>query len=177
MREMSRQSVFSVAFAAAMATLLSPTESYAQGAALEEVVVTARKRQESLQDMGMSISAIGGDEVQASFARDISQLANMAPNLIIDDTSQGPGGVAAISVRGIGVAEVESSFDPAVGVVVDGLFLGKASGSITKLLDIERIEVLRGPQGTLFGRNSIGGVINVVRSDPTGELGGKVRAS
>jgi len=177
MRTTPRRSLFSVAFAAALSTLMVPVESLAQGTTLEEVVVTARKRQESLQDMGMSISALSGDEVQASFARDIGQLANMAPNLIIDDTSQGPGGVAAISIRGVGVSEVESSFDPAVGVVIDGLFLGKASGSITKLLDIERIEVLRGPQGTLFGRNSIGGVINIVRADPTGELGGKVRAS
>ena len=144
---------------------------------LEEVVVTARKREESLQDVGQSVSAVSSVEVEARFARDISQLVDMSPNLIIDDTAQGPGGVAASSLRGIGVAEVESSFDPAVGVVIEGVFLGKTSGSITKLIDIERIEVLRGPQGTLFGRNSIGGVINITRAKPTRELGGKVRAS
>ncbi len=149
----------------------------ARAGVLDEVIVTARKREESLQDMGMSVSALDATEIEDSFARDISDLASMSPNLIIDDTSQGPGGVAAIFMRGIGVAEVESSFDPAVGVVVDGVFLGKQSGSITKLLDIERIEVLRGPQGTLFGRNSIGGVINITRAQPTGELGGTVRGS
>jgi iron complex outermembrane receptor protein len=173
------------ALAAALGTLTTPAafaqpadgETARNSGALEEVVVTARKREESLQDLGQSVSAVSGAEVAARYAADISEVVDISPNLIIDDTAQGPGGVAAVSLRGIGVAEVESSFDPAVGVVIDGLFLGKASGSITKLLDIERIEVLRGPQGTLFGRNAIGGVINVTRSDPGTELGGKIRAS
>ena len=144
---------------------------------LEEVVVTARKREESLQEIGQSVSAFSGAEIEARFANDISEITDISPNLIIDDTAQGPGGVAAISLRGIGVAEVESSFDPAVGVVIDGVFLGKASGSITKLIDVERVEVLRGPQGTLFGRNSIGGVINITRAKPTREVSGKIRGS
>ena len=100
----------------------------------------------------------------------------MSPNLVIDDTSQGPGGVAAITIRGIGVADVEKSFDPAIGVVIDGVFIGSNTGGILKSFDIASIEVLRGPQGTLFGRNTIGGVINVTRSKPTGKFGGKVRA-
>lgn len=174
------------ALAAALGLLLAPTaparaadadNEARRSGALEEVVVTARKREESLQDLGQSVSAVSGTEVAERYAADISEVVDISPNLIIDDTAQGPGGVAAVSLRGIGVSEVESSFDPAVGVVIDGLFLGKASGSITKLLDIERIEVLRGPQGTLFGRNAIGGVINVTRSDPSDEFGGKVRAS
>lgn len=144
---------------------------------LEEIVVTARKREESLQDIGQSVSAFGIAEIENRFANNISDIVDVSPNLIIDDTAQGPGGVAAVTIRGIGVAEVESSFDPAVGVVIDGLFLGKASGSITQLIDVERVEVLRGPQGTLFGRNAIGGVINVTRTKPTHDLTGKVRAS
>lgn len=151
------------------------SESGAGG--LEEVVVTARKREESLQDLGQSVSAFNAAEIDNRFAGDISNITDISPNLIIDDTAQGPGGVAAIYIRGIGVAEVESSFDPAVGVVIDGVFLGKASGSLTQLIDVERIEVLRGPQGTLFGRNSIGGVINISRQKPTQELDGKVRLS
>ncbi|MFO7552165.1 MAG: TonB-dependent receptor [Haliea sp.] len=145
--------------------------------AIEEVVVTARKKEESLQDMGQSVSALSASEIDRRFAADITQLADAAPNLIIDDTSQGPGGVAAIAIRGIGTADVEKSFDPAVGVVVDGIFLGTASGSVFKAIDIERMEVVRGPQGTLYGRNTIGGVINIQRSKPTGEFGGKVRGS
>ena len=159
--------------------MLPVANSQAQSGAttLQEVVVTARKREESLQDLGQSVSAFTAAEIENRFASNIGDIADVSPNLVIDDTSQGPGGVAAISIRGIGVAEVESSFDPAVGVVIDGMFLGKASGSITQLIDVERVEVLRGPQGTLFGRNSIGGVINVTRKKPTHDLSGKVRVS
>lgn len=143
---------------------------------LEEVVVTARKRTESLQEVGFSVSALTESEIEGQFARDLTDLANMAPNIIIDDTAQGPGGVAAIFIRGIGVADVEKNFDPAVGVVVDGMFIGSNAGSLLRSIDLANIEVLRGPQGTLFGRNTIGGIINVTRTKPTGELGGKLRA-
>lgn len=184
-RMVTKQGVGAAATAACLLTVAVSNPASAQPApspaatagVLEEVVVTARKREESLQDVGQSVSAFSAGEIEARFADDIGEITDVSPNLIIDDTAQGPGGVAAISLRGIGVAEVESSFDPAVGVVIDGLFLGKASGSITKLIDVERVEVLRGPQGTLFGRNSIGGVINITRAKPTQEVSGKVRAS
>lgn len=143
---------------------------------LEETVVTARKREESLQDVGLAVSALTQTEIANSFARDLGDLAFMSPNLIIDDTAQGPGGVAAIFIRGVGAADVEKNFDPAVGVVVDGIFLGANAGSILRSVDLASVEVLRGPQGTLFGRNTIGGLINVTHTQPTGELGLKVRA-
>jgi iron complex outermembrane receptor protein len=142
---------------------------------LEEVVVTARKRTESLQDVGLAVSAMSQTELDRTFARDLMDLASISPNMIIDDTGQGPGGVAAIFIRGIGAADVEKNFDPAVGVVVDGIFLGANAGSLLTGIDLAGVEVLRGPQGTLFGRNTIGGVINVTRTQPTGELGAKVR--
>ncbi len=158
-------------------TAAAQTEVAARSGVLDEVVVTARKREESLQDVGQSVSAFDAQEIERRFARDMRDIVDISPNLIVDDTSQGPGGVAAVALRGIGVSEVESSFDPAVGVVIDGVFLGKASGSIAKMIDIERIEVLRGPQGTLFGRNAIGGVINITRAKPSQEFYGKVRGS
>jgi len=148
----------------------------AQELALEEIVVTARKRKEDLQDVGLSVSALTGTEIDRTFARDIRDLAFISPNLIIDDTSQGPGGNAAMYIRGIGVADVEKNFEPAVGVTIDGLFIGANSGAIMRSIDLASLEVLRGPQGTLFGRNTIGGTINIDRTRPTGELGGKVRA-
>ncbi len=144
--------------------------------ALEEIVVTARKREESLQDVGLAVSALNKTEISRMFARDLSDLASVSPNLIIDETAQGPGGVAAIFIRGIGVAEVEKNFDPAVGVVVNGIFLGANAGSLQRSIDLASVEVLRGPQGTLFGRNTIGGLINVTHTQPTGELGAKIRA-
>jgi len=166
------------AIAAALALPMSARVAVAQEAAggLEEIVVTARKRDENIQDVAIAMSALSQTEVERSFARDLKDLASMSPNLVIDDTSQGPGGVAAITIRGIGVADVEKSFDPAIGVVIDGVFIGSNTGGILKSFDIASIEVLRGPQGTVFGRNTIGGVINVTRSKPTGKFGGKVRA-
>ncbi len=142
---------------------------------LEEVTVTARKREENLQDVALSVSAMGQQEIQANFATDLRDLVYISPNLVLDDTNQGPGGVAAAYIRGIGVSEVEKNFDPAVGVVVDGVFRGTMTGSIVRAIDLERVEVLRGPQGTLFGRNTIGGVINLERSKPTMETSGKAR--
>ncbi|MDH3510665.1 MAG: TonB-dependent receptor [Gammaproteobacteria bacterium] len=157
--------------------LMTPTMVVAQGAnVIEEITVTARKRVENLQDVAMSVSAMGQQEIDANFAADLRDLVYISPNTLLDDTNQGPGGVAAAYIRGIGVSEVEKNFDPAVGVVVDGIFRGTMTGSITRAIDLERAEVLRGPQGTLFGRNTIGGVINLQRSKPTMNLGGKVRA-
>jgi len=144
---------------------------------LEEITVTARKRVEPLQDVAMSVSAMGAKEIETAFATDVRDLIYISPNTVLDDTSQGPGGVAAAYIRGIGVSEVEKNFDPAVGVVVDGIFRGTMTGSIERAIDLERMEVARGPQGTLFGRNTIGGVIIMERSKPTGELGGKIRGS
>jgi iron complex outermembrane receptor protein len=160
---------------ASLGTTITPM-AYAQKFALEEIVVTARKRKEDLQDVGLSVSAMSQLELSRSYARDIKDLASMSPNLIIDDTSQGPGGNAAIFIRGIGVADVEKNFEPAVGVTVDGLFIGANSGAILRGIDLASVEVLRGPQGTLFGRNTIGGTINIERTKPTGEFGGKLRA-
>ena len=144
---------------------------------LEEVVVTARKREESLQDVGMALSALSGEDLRLRFDMDLQTLQNASPNLIVSDIQQGPGSPAAISIRGIGTTDVEKNFDPAVGVVVDGVFIGVNSGAMLKAIDLESVEILRGPQGTLFGRNSIGGVINVMRSRPDFEgLSGSVRA-
>lgn len=173
-------------FASSLSILLAMSPAYAQDAAdesgakqegLEEIVVTARKRSENMQDVAISVSAMSASEIERQFSTDIRDLAGISPNLIIDDTSQGPGGVASIFIRGVGVSEVEKSFDPAVGVVVDGIFLGQLSGGITRSIDLESVEILRGPQGTVFGRNTIGGVVKIQRSKPTGELGAKIRAS
>ncbi len=146
--------------------------------ALDEIVVTARKRDEDLQDLGISISALSSAELERRHDVDLLTLSNIAPNLLIHDIQQGPGGVAAIAIRGIGTTDLEKNFDPTVGVVLDGVFIGVNSGSIFKAIDLESVEVLRGPQGTLFGRNSIAGVINVGRGRPDFDgVAGEVRAS
>ncbi|MDO8860447.1 TonB-dependent receptor [Haliea sp. E1-2-M8] len=171
-----QRNIMFAAIAAASVGLSAPTVVNAQAGVLEEITVTARKREESMQDVGLAVSALSETEIQRQFARDIQDLANIAPNVIIDDTGQGPGGTAAIYIRGVGVADLEKNFDPAVGVSVDGVFLGSNAGALMRGIDIARVEVLRGPQGTLFGRNTVGGLINITRTQPTGELGGRFRA-
>jgi iron complex outermembrane receptor protein len=153
------------------------TETQAETQGLEEILVTARKRDENMQDVPASVSALSAGELERRFDSDIRDFAGASPNIVIDDTQQGPGGVAAIYIRGIGVGDVEKSVDPAVGVVFDDIYIGQSSGSLLKAIDIDRVEVLRGPQGTLFGRNATGGVINLARSRPTYDLTGKARAT
>ncbi|MCX2982832.1 TonB-dependent receptor [Halieaceae bacterium IMCC14734] len=176
MKKRALTTAIAVATTSMGVSLVSPLVGAQEGGALEEIVVTARKQNESLQDVGLAVSAMSKTEIERTFARDIMDLASISPNMIIDDTGQGPGGVAAIFIRGIGAADVEKNFDPAVGVVKDGIFIGANAGSLLRSIDLASIEVLRGPQGTLFGRNTIGGLINVTTTQPTGELGGKVRA-
>jgi len=144
-------------------------------AELEEVIVTARKREENLQDVPTSITAFSTQAVERAHMSSLADLDMMSPNVILDEQHVGSQGNAAFSMRGISFQDVEKSFDPAVGVMVDGVFLGTASGNLLQMFDVERVEVLRGPQGTLFGKNTIGGLIHVIRSKPTGELGGKAR--
>lgn len=155
----------------------STVEPQAESQGLEEILVTARKRDENMQDVPASVSALSAGELERRFDSDIRDFAGASPNIVIDDTQQGPGGVAAIYIRGIGVGDVEKSVDPAVGVVFDDIYIGQSSGSLLKAIDIDRVEVLRGPQGTLFGRNATGGVINLARSRPTYDLTGKARAT
>lgn len=176
---MNRQHLLCAALGAALvSTLTLPAAVVAQSdtLVLEEIVVTARKREESLQDLGMAISALESQDLEIRFDSDLQSLQNASPNLIVSDIQQGPGSPAAISIRGIGTTDVEKNFDPTVGVVVDGVFIGVNSGAMLKAIDLENVEILRGPQGTLFGRNSIGGVINVTRKRPSYEgFGGSVR--
>lgn len=169
-----------ILLAALSATALTcgPEVAFAQeggNQGLQDIVVTARKRAENLQNVASSISALSTLELERRFDSDVRDFAGASPNVVIDDIQQGPGGVASIYIRGIGVADVEKSVDPAVGVVIDDIYVGQSSGSLLKAIDIDRVEVLRGPQGTLFGRNAAGGVINLSRSRPTQELSGKAR--
>ena len=130
--------------------------------AIEEIIVTARKKEESIQDVPMAVSAIT-DQLEESSVRRIEDIQAFAPNLYINRTP-GIGSGAAITIRGVSSSEVDKSFEPAIGVVMDGMFLGTASGVLLDNFDIERIEVLRGPQGTLFGKNTTGGILNVIRT-------------
>lgn len=143
--------------------------------AFEEIIITAQKREESLQSVPIAVTALDAAAIEKSFARDIQDVENLAPNLIIDPILGN--GTAAISIRGMQLNDVEKSFDPAVAVYVDGIYLANTTGALVNIWDAESVEVLRGPQGTLFGRNTIGGLLHVKRAKPTGELGGKLNVT
>jgi iron complex outermembrane receptor protein len=140
---------------------------------LEDIIVSARRREESIQDVPVAVSAISPTELQNAAAPDIRDLVGRTPNLVIDPVNAGPS-AAAISIRGISFEDIEKSFDPAVGVLIDDVYIGTNTGQLLDFFDFESIEVLRGPQGTLFGRNTTAGVIRIQRTKPTGEFGMKV---
>ena len=160
-----------VACSAAIAASVQSIPSWAQSElALEEVIVTATRRDESLQDVAVSVSAIDAELGQANVRR-LDDLQTFSPNLYIR-RSPGIGSGASITIRGIGTQDVDKTLDPAIGVMMDGVFLGTSSGVLMQNFDVQRIEVLRGPQGTLFGKNTTGGLINIIRGDVTMEWGG-----
>jgi iron complex outermembrane receptor protein len=146
--------------------------------AIEEIIVTARKKQESVQDVPIAMTALSA-ELRDSTIRDLADIEGYAPNVVFNNGAYGGGGRSTrVVIRGIaGSAVGEKSFDNPIAVSLDGIFFNSDSGRIVQNFDVERIEILRGPQGTLFGRNTVGGVINVIRTKPTGELGGKIRAT
>jgi iron complex outermembrane receptor protein len=142
---------------------------------LEEIIVTARKRMESAQSVPVALTALT-TQLQRSSIRNLQDIQGYVPNLLIDKVTALPGG-AAISIRGVSYQEIDKSLDPGIGVLLDGVYLGTNSGQILENFDIERLEVLRGPQGTLFGKNTIGGALNIIRTAPTKEFGGKVQGT
>jgi len=165
-----------LAMAGGLSTAAPVAYSQDVAGALEEVIVTARKVFESLQDVPVAVTAFSGETIDSYVMRDIREMEGFIPNVVIDSVSVSPAG-ASLYIRGVGTQEVERSFDPAVGVVIDGVPLSFVNGSMANTFDFASFEVLRGPQGTLFGRNTTGGVINVTRTKPTGELGFRYEAT
>ena len=143
--------------------------------AIEEIIVTARKRAESAQEIPVAVTALTAELENAS-VRNLTDLTGYAPNLIFEEDGSRGGGGADINIRGISPTRSDdNSFDAPIAVVIDGIYLGTLAGQVLENFDLERVEVLRGPQGTLFGKNTVGGVINVVRSRPTGETGARFK--
>lgn len=144
----------------------SPASAAAEQRILEEIVVTARKRAETLQDVPMSVSAFSADDLENQAATDLSQIGKFTPGLYyeLNDHTR-----PLIYVRGIGTRAYDAGSDPSVGLFVDGAYRGRFGAINLSLMDVERVEVLKGPQGTLYGRNTIGGAISVVTRDPGDE--------
>lgn len=142
----------------------------------EELIVTARKREESIQDTPISISAYSGDSLEYRGVTNIGEIAPFTPNLSFQNNPSfgGASNSAAIYIRGVGQKEFLPTVDPGVGLYVDGVYVARSVGGIMDLIDVERVEVLKGPQGTLFGRNTIGGAISITTKKPSEESEGKI---
>jgi iron complex outermembrane receptor protein len=141
-----------------------------ESATLAEVVVTAQKREQSLQDVPIAITAVTQDVLQANRITNVGDLASVSPGLTARP-SIGGAGIPAFSMRGVTSYGVVPGSDKSVSLYIDGVYIGSATGSLFDLPDVERIEVLRGPQGTLFGRNATAGAVSIITRNPTGQFG------
>lgn len=169
-------------FSALFATLaLSPVTIQAQpsgasaGNLLEELVVTARKREQNLQAIGAGVSLLSGREIAQAQLRSADDLGSLIPALNVQ-ASSGPA-TSSFNIRGIGTRTFSPGVEPSVSTMLDGVVMGRSGMAFFDLVDVERVEVLRGPQGTLYGKNASGGVIHVITSDPAAEFEGKVSAT
>ena len=149
--------------------ITAPVPSFAQG--LEEIVVTARKREESLQDVPISVQAFSGDELERQRIFDIGSLAPYTPNF---QYAQAPGASDLLIMRGLGTYGSGVHFEPSVGQVFNGYFSTRSRLSRTALIDVAQVEVLRGPQGAIIGKNTSLGAINITTNKPTEEFEAKV---
>ena len=161
-------------FLATSALYVIPITAHAQESSsnksqIEDIIVTARKTAESLQNAPVSITAFSQDFLENQNIQQVDKIAQFTPNLII---SRQPSSLTAASVmiRGVGQTEPSAVAEPGVGMYLDGVYIARTGGAILDLVDLERVEVLRGPQGTLFGRNTIGGAVQLVSRAPTDEL-------
>lgn len=169
-----------------LATLLASTAmampAIAQDSAAEDtggigdIVVTAQKRAENVQDVPLAISAVSSEYLEARDISSIDRLGSIAPNVKIERAPSNKT-ISQIAIRGSVTINPAVTWEPAVGLYLDGVYIAKAQGSIFDVADLERVEVLRGPQGTLYGRNALAGAVNLVTKKPTGEAGGSAEIS
>jgi iron complex outermembrane recepter protein len=168
---------------AGVSTALIATPAFAQDAApaeadaggLEEIIVTAQKREQNLQNVPVSVTALGAEAIANQRISDFSDITRAAASLTVTQTSSSPNN--AIILRGIGTFAFSIGVEPSVSVIIDDMAVVQQAQAFDNLNDIQRIEVLKGPQGTLFGKNASAGVINIVTKDPTKEFSGNIQAS
>lgn len=140
--------------------------------ALEEIIVTAQKRAQSLQDVPVSVNVVSGESISENGINNLDELSNIVPNLTITEGSQS----TSIFIRGLG-SGVNQGFEQSVGMFIDGIYAGRDRQFRAPFLDIENVEVLRGPQGTLFGKNTIAGALNITTAKPSDEFEALLRTT
>jgi len=166
-----------LAAAAAASPAVQGQESEEESGTLEVITVTARKVSENLQDTPIAITALSGDALEERQAFSTRNLTELVPNLQFANNAPlaGNNSSSQVFIRGIGQTDPTSTVDPGVGLYIDDVYIGNAVGATMELRDINSVQVLRGPQGTLFGRNTIGGAILLSTKDPGKELGGTAK--
>ena len=169
MKNLQSASATSLAVAVASAIPLFSAALPAGAQALEEIVVTAQRREQSIQDIPMSVTAFSGDQLDVRQIGDILDLQFSVPNLLVDGLRT--------SIRGVGNNAISSTSEDGLGYHVNDVYVNAPLFSTSEYFDIERVEVLRGPQGTLYGRNTTAGVINIHTVKPHEEFGGFVTAT
>ena len=132
---------------------------------IEEIVVTSRRRAESVQDVPLAVTAFNSEDIERINPDTLRDIDGRMPNVFIGRQTAGPQ-MGAIYIRGLGYADVEKNIPPAVGVIIDGVFQGTNTGQLIDMFDVEQVEVNRGPQGVLYGKNTTGGTIVVKRVQP-----------
>ena len=152
-----------------IAAAQQPVNVENRSAAIEEIIVTARRVEESLQQAPVSITAFSEADLKQIGASQPKDIAQLTPNLTIRN-SPGTNDDYAFALRGVAAAEPSLAIDPAVGLYIDGVYIARNAGMAFDVVNMKRVEVLRGPQGTLFGRNTIGGAGNIITTRPSGEL-------
>jgi iron complex outermembrane receptor protein len=157
---------------AILGATLAPLSNTLQAQALEEVIVTATKRAEGMQDVPIAISVVSGDRIEQQGVSNLEELSLYIPSVHIGQS----GGNNQVFIRGIGSGN-NTGFEQSVGTFVDGVYFGRARNSQAAFLDLERVEILKGPQSTLFGKNTVAGAINITSRRPTEELEGFVESS
>jgi len=143
---------------------------------VDEVVVTARRREENLKDVPVAVSAFSSEKLERSGGTDITVLSQTTPNITVQ-TARGSNSTLISYIRGVGQQDPLWGYEPGVGLYVDDVYIYRPQGAVLDIFDIERIEVLRGPQGTLYGRNTIGGAIKYVTKRLGDEASAKVKAT
>lgn len=156
----------SLGFSVVLSTLATTVSAQT----LEEVVVTAQKREQAITDVSIAMNAFTAEDMRSFRVEDATDIAQLLSNIDIKGTL---GGVnPAITVRGVGLNDFNANNNPSVGVYIDEVFLASPAMLDARMFDVERVEVLKGPQGTLYGRNATGGAINIINRRPTQEFEG-----
>ena len=141
-----------------------------------DIVVTAQKREENIQDVPIAISAVSSAYLESRGIQSIEDLSTIAPNVKFERAPSSKT-ISQIAIRGSVTINPAITWEPAVGLYLDGVYIAKAQGSIFDVADLERVEILRGPQGTLYGRNALAGAVNLITAKPSGEAGGRAEVT